>query len=176
MAKDAIPPAAEPANPPAWLRRARNCLGVRERAGPESAPAIMAWARRLGARALGVAYEGDHVPWCGLFIAQCVEAEGLPTPPLAIRAMSWRGWGQPLDRAVPGAVLVFQRPGGGHVGFYEAEDDAAYHVLGGNQSDAVTIARVAKDRCVAIRWPAGCDPTGRPVLARADVALSRNEA
>jgi hypothetical protein len=73
-------------------------------------------------------------------------------------------------------VLVFQRPGGGHVGFYVGEDATAYHVLGGNQGDAVTIARIAKARCVARRWPLGVKLTGKPVqLASNCGPLSRNE-
>jgi hypothetical protein len=42
--------------------------------------------------------------------------------------------------------MVFWRKsrasGLGHVGFYWAEDDDTYYILGGNQSDAVTIARL----------------------------------
>jgi len=45
-----------------------------------------------------------------------------------------------------GDILVFSRKGGGHVGFYVAEDATAYHVLGGNQSDSVSITRIAKSR------------------------------
>ena len=61
----------------------------------------------------------------------------------------------PLQRWIAlGVVLVFQRVGGGgHVGFYVAEDGHAFHVLGGNQSDAVTITRIAKARCITFRRP-----------------------
>jgi hypothetical protein len=48
------------------------------------------------------------------------------------------------ERSAYEAVLVFERPGGGHVGYYFGEDATAYHVLGGNQGDAVTIARIAR--------------------------------
>ena len=41
----------------------------------------------------------------------------------------------------------------GHVGFYWAEDDEAYHILGGNQSNAVTITRMSKERFLKARWP-----------------------
>ena len=65
---------------------------------------------------------------------------------------------------------------GGHVGFYVGEDAVAYHVLGGNQGDAVTIARIARSRCVARRWPAGPPVIGKPVLRSATGRLSRDEA
>ena len=51
--------------------------------------------------------------------------------------------------AVPGKtrrrrMTIFSRGPGGHVGFALGQDDAHFYVLGGNQSDAVTIARIAK--------------------------------
>ena len=52
------------------------------------------------------------------------------------------------------AVLVFERGSGGHVGFAIGQDDTHFFVLGGNQSDAVTIARIAKSRLLGARWPA----------------------
>ena len=38
--------------------------------------------------------------------------------------------------------------------FAIGQDDANFFVLGGNQSNAVTIARVAKSRLIGARWPA----------------------
>lgn len=171
---------------PTWLRAARKKLGTREAPGAANNPTIMSWAKRLGAKVLGIAYNADSVPWCGLFVAACLDeagidlaAEGLHRMRIAVRASAWGTWGSNLarDRLAPGAVLVFERPGGGHVGFYVGEDATAYHVLGGNQSDNVTIARIAKTRLVASRWPKGVPVIGRPVrLAASGKALSSNEA
>lgn len=55
---------------------------------------------------------------------------------------------------ITGAVLIFERGSGGHVGFAVGQDDTHFYVLGGNQSDAVTIARIAKSRLLGARWPA----------------------
>jgi len=150
------PASASRASDPDWLRAARRKLGTREAAGPPSNPAILGWAKRLGTRVLGTVYNADDVPWCGVFVAACLDEVGVDPPPIAMRAMSWAAWGLNLrpERLAPGAVLVFERPGGGHVGFYVGEDATAYHVLGGNQGDAVTIARLLKSRCVARRLPA----------------------
>jgi hypothetical protein len=41
----------------------------------------------------------------------------------------------------------------GHVGYYWAEDATTFLVLGGNQSDAVTITRMPKSRFLGARWP-----------------------
>lgn len=167
-------------NDPAWLTAARAKLGTREAPGPANNPTIMGWAKRLGTKALGMVFNADSVPWCGLFVATCVSEAGLPTAPIAVRASAWSFWGVPIaaDKLAPGAVLVFQRPGGGHVGFYVGEDAAAYHVLGGNQGDCVSITRIFKSRCVARRWPAGEPVTGGPVkmTATAGIPVSRNEA
>ncbi|WP_454280466.1 TIGR02594 family protein [Sphingomonas sp. Marseille-Q8236] len=164
---------------PTWLTAARAKLGVRETPGPANNPTIMGWAKAIPVKVLGIAFNGDATPWCGLFAAKCVAEAGLTPPPIAIRAKSWATWGKPIaaDALAPGAVLVFEREGGGHVGFYVGEDDTAYRVLGGNQSDAVTTTRIAKARCVAWRWPAGLPVIGKPVrLSASGQPLSVNEA
>jgi uncharacterized protein (TIGR02594 family) len=158
---------------PKWLAVARAQLGVREAAGPTSNPKILGWAKAVG-RALGIAYADDAVPWCGLFTGYCVTQAAYVPPPIAVRASAWAEWGESCEPML-GAILVFKRPGGGHVGFYVGEDATAYHVLGGNQSDAVSVARIAKDRCIAVRWPRGY-PKSKPVLMAASGKLSANEA
>ena len=129
---------------------------------------------------LGIIYNADDVPWCGVFVAQCLDEANIASPPFAVRARSWADWGanRRPERLAPGAVLLFEREGGGHVGFYVGEDDAAYHVLGGNQGDAVSIARIAKARLIASRWPEGVPVIGGPVRLpeRAGGPISRNEA
>lgn len=111
-----------------WFEVAKSLIGTKEIPGAANNATIMGWAKRLGARILGIAYAGDHVPWCGLFVAHCVSEAGLTPAPIAVRASSWEAWGANLraDRLAPGAVLVFKRPGGGHVGFYVGEDATAY--------------------------------------------------
>jgi uncharacterized protein (TIGR02594 family) len=167
------------ADEPAWLRAARAKLGTREAPGAANNPTIMGWAKRLGTKVLGIVYNADSTPWCGVFAAICVQEDGLAPPPIAVRARAWATWGLNIrpELVAPGAVLVFERPGGGHVGFYVGEDRTAYHVLGGNQGDAVTITRILKTRCVARRWPAGRARFGGPVAmaATAGMPLSRNE-
>jgi hypothetical protein len=32
----------------------------------------MAWAKKLGTKVLGMVYNADSVPWCGLFVATCL--------------------------------------------------------------------------------------------------------
>ena len=167
------------AKDPAWLTAARAKLGTREAAGIVNNGTIIGWAKRLGMKVLGIVYNADSVPWCGVFVATCMQEAGLPSAPIAVRAMAWATYGVRLrfERLAPGAILVFQRPGGGHVGFYVGEDAAAFHVLGGNQGDRVSVMRIARERCVAARWPTDVPVIGGPVIRPANSApLSRNEA
>jgi uncharacterized protein (TIGR02594 family) len=165
---------------PSWLVAARAKLGTREAAGPANSPTILGWAKRLGTKVLGMIYNADSLPWCGVFVAECMDEVGIDSPLFAVRAKSWADWGANLraERLAPGAVLVFERTGGGHVGFYVGEDVEAYHVLGGNQGDSVSVARVSKGRCVARRWPEGRPVVGKPVQVAASRGepVSRNEA
>lgn len=163
---------------PKWLDVARSRLGTKEAAGPKNSVTILGWAKRLGTKVLGMIYNADSVPWCGVFVASCLAEDDVDAAPIAVRAKSWAIWGKLLrpDRLAPGAVLVFEREGGGHVGFYVGEDAVAYHVLGGNQGDAVTIARIEKTRCIATRWPAGRPVIGKPVqIAAKGKPISRDE-
>lgn len=163
---------------PAWLDVAKSLLGTREIKGAQHSPVIMGWIKRLGAKVLGIAVKDDETAWCSTFVAHCMFSVGITPPPIAVRAMSWAEWGSNLraDRLARGAVLVFQRPGGGHVGLYWGEDRDHYHVLGGNQGDAVSIIRIAKSRCVARRWPSNVPVTGAPVWLSASGTVSKNEA
>lgn len=161
---------------PPWMPLARAKLGIRETPGPANNPTIMGWAKRLGVKALGILYGDDSAtPWCGLFVAEVMSEAGFKPPPIAVRASSWAKWGEPSE-ACDGAVLVFQRPGGGHVAFYAGETATAYRVLGGNQSDAVSYAWIAKGRCVAVRWPTGYRPKGHRLDVAGNGPLSTNEA
>lgn len=76
-----------------------------------------------------------------------------------------------------GRVLVFERAGGGHVGFYVGKDLTSYHVLGGNQGDKVSVVRLEKSRYISRRSPIERPVVGKTVMkAIAGVPLSSNEA
>lgn len=138
-----------------WLQTAFKLIGTREIPGRGSAEAIMGWAHDLDI----TSYNDDDIPWCGLFVAHCIGAqlqdEALPNN--LLRARAWEKFGVPAAKPQLGAVMVFWRgstsSGLGHVGFYWAEDNEAFHILGGNQSNAVSVTRVAKNRLLGAKWP-----------------------
>ncbi|MFM8374796.1 MAG: TIGR02594 family protein [Phenylobacterium sp.] len=124
--------------------------GTLETAGPGNTPKILQWAQETG---LAADYRADSIPWCGLFMAHVAMVAGREAPPSPLWALSWARFGVEGGQPELGDVLVFQRPGGGHVGLYVGEDSRCYHVLGGNQGDRVGITRIARERLYAVRQP-----------------------
>ena len=163
-----------------WIAEAKNLLGLKEIAGDKSNPEILQWAKDLDLH-----YANDDIPWCGLFVAHCIGAslpdEVLPRNPLGAR--QWERFGVAAQARL-GAIMVFWREskmsGKGHVGFYVGEEDGAFCILGGNQSNKVSYAWVAKDRFVSARWPAAALTLGGGVgvirLERGKEHLSTQEA
>ncbi len=160
-----------------WFAEALRLKGIREETGAADNPTIVGWAR-----ALQLPFAHDATAWCGLFVAHCVAAalpdEPLPSNPLGAR--TWLRFGTHTEPGL-GAILVFwrgERAGWkGHVGFYAGEDAAAFHVLGGNQADAVSITRLAKTRLLGARWPITVPKLSPTQVARAGGGgLSADEA
>lgn len=164
---------------PRWLTYARSLMGTREIVGPKHSAVIMGWIKRLGTKVLGVVVKDDETPWCGTFMAEVMSKAGLTPPQVAVRASSWAAWGTNISAPRLGAVLVFTRSGGGHVGIYVGERSDAYRVLGGNQGNAVSETWIAKNRLArnGIRWPSSepLPPATRVMLKNDGAPLSSNE-
>lgn len=159
---------------PAWVRIARKYEGLREIKGALHEPVIVGWLKKLGAW-----WRDDEQPWCGTFAAVVVSEAGMKPPAAWYRAKAWLSWGKKLDGPSLGAIVVFERTGGGHVGIVVGIDDKGnLMVLGGNQGDAVRVSPFARSRVLGYRWPEFY-PTPAlstlPVLASTG-ELSRNEA
>lgn len=158
---------------PKWLSVARSLIGAKEIAGPSHNSWIAKGWARLGARW----FNDDETPWCGFFVAHCIDAAGLTYPAKGefARAKAWLEWGKP-SQPVLGAVVVFGRVGGGHVGFLVGESGGYWYVLGGNQSNAVNITPIAKSRALGYRWPASLPAGAFPLPKMSGGTVSRNEA
>lgn len=149
--------------------------GTHEVAGAANSSAIMAWADEVGLKAT---YTADSIPWCGLFAAVIVKRAGKEIPKDPLWALNWANFGVPAGQPGLGDVLVFVRDGGGHVGFYLGEDTEAYHVLGGNTSDQVKVARIDKKRLNRARRPVykNTPASVKPYVLASNGGLSTNEA
>lgn len=164
---------------PKLLQEALKLHGTVETPGKKSNPIIMAWATELGIPALGYKYSDDSVPWCGLFAAIVSKRAGKEVVKGPLYALNWSTFGTAQAAPELGDLLTFKRDGGGHVGFYVAEDADAYHVLGGNQSDKVCVTRIAKSRLFKARRPAfktALPPSVKRYHVSAKGKLSTNEA
>jgi uncharacterized protein (TIGR02594 family) len=160
---------------PKTITEGLKLLGTVETPGVKNNPIIMSWGKELG---LEKSYSADSIPWCGLFAAIVTKRAGKDSVKEPLWARNWAKFGDAAGTPSLGDVLVFVRDGGGHVGFYVAEDSTAFHVLGGNQSDKVTITRIAKTRCIASRRPKYNVTPGsvKPYIVAATGAMSSNEA
>jgi uncharacterized protein (TIGR02594 family) len=137
---------------PRIMVEAMKLFGTKELAGPGDNRVILSWAAEIGQ---ADRYVHDVTPWCGLFAGVTVQRAGYHFPADPLWALNWAHFGNPVQAHEPmfGDVLVFKRPGGGHVGFYAAEDDSHFWVLGGNQGDQVCFAPVLKHALFAFRRP-----------------------
>lgn len=162
-----------------WMAEALSVQGLHE---ARDHAELSAWLRSDGETV------GDprNIPWCGDFVETAISLtipdEILPTNPYL--AASWATKFGVHCEPQYGAVMSFWRGSPtswkGHVAFYVAEDDEAYHVLGGNQRNTVSITRIGKGRLRpnGSRWPQSLvSPTGKArLIARGDDPLSHNEA
>lgn len=137
---------------PKMLLAALAEYGTLETAGTASNPKIIQWANEVGGKVEDV-YKADSIPWCGLFMAVVAKRAGKDIPNSPLWALSWSTFGKHIDTPMLGDVLVFVRQGGGHVTLYIGEDEEAYHCLGGNQSDRVSVTRISKARLYTSRRP-----------------------
>ena len=132
-----------------WIVEARRYVGMAEIPGKQHNPTIQNWLRTLKAW-----WSDDETPWCGTFVAYCCRVAGRAVPKDWFRALAWADAGERLTAPAYGCIAVFNRAGGGHVGFVVGRDrDGNLMILGGNQGNKVSIARFAKDRVVAYIWP-----------------------
>lgn len=146
---------------PAWIVAARSKLGEREIPGSKDNPWIVGFWQRLGAKW----FNDDETPWCGGFVAWCLNEAGLPYPKEFPRAASFKTYGTACPAQV-GAIGVKARKGGNHVFFIvgQTNDRLFYKALGGNQGNMVSIIDIRKTDVDAIRWPPGVSLPASPLL------------
>lgn len=130
-------------------------IGLREVKGPRHSTEIVQMFADVGHSWV----KDDETAWCAAFVGAMLERAGLPST-RKLNARSYTTWGEAvaLDDAKPGDVVVFSRgdPNGwqGHVGFFVRRAGTHIEVLGGNQSDQVSIARYPVSRMLDVRrWP-----------------------
>ncbi len=134
-----------------WMDEAFRKMGLHE---TYNYTELSSWLRG------GSGYLGDprRLPWCGDFVETAI-AKTLPDEPMVANpygARNWLKFGVPT-KATVGAVAVFWRGSRsgwkGHVGFFVGQSERNYQILGGNQSNRVSVVPIAKYRLLGARWP-----------------------
>lgn len=141
---------------PPWLDFAEKQKGITEIIGLQKHnPKIIDWLQDLNAN-----WRNDEVPWCGAFIAKCLQATGYSYPTEWAWALAYANFGVRLSRPAVGCIGVKRRldskgkPVGGHVTFIVGKNSKGDLIgLGGNQSDQVCYKAFKEDDFVAFIWP-----------------------
>jgi uncharacterized protein (TIGR02594 family) len=96
----------------------------------------------------------DDTPWCGAFMGSALQQGGSTngaTNPLWARDYLKTGAPVDLSQAQVGDIVVFKRGSGGHVGFYMGQEGDKIKVLGGNQSNQVSVQSYKKSDLLGVR-------------------------
>jgi len=149
---------------PKMVQEGIKVLGIKEIPGPTSNPEILKFAAEIGVSSI---YKNDDTSWCAVSHNAIAKRAGKVISFLDkydyLRALAFLKIGDQFNvdtwliidnrDAKFGDTLIFQRPGGGHVGMYIGESTTHYYVMGGNQSNMYSFTRVSKERLVGVRRP-----------------------
>lgn len=126
------------------------------------------------------------LPWCGdaaiTALVKTLPRERLPKSLEAnpYWARNFAKFGKSAGKGCYGAVLVFSRGKGGHVGFAVGYDPVKnrYRVRGGNQGDMIKDSWIDGKRLLAARMPSSWKrkPRPLPIMNSRGAVISRNEA
>lgn len=158
-----------------WIIEGKKVFGLHEL---KNQTELTKWLRSDG-KNLG---DTTKLPWCGDYVETAI-LNSLPDEKFTgallknpYWARNWLKFGVKVD-PIYGAVIVFSRGTGGHVGFVVGEDETDYYVLGGNQGDTVSISRISKTRFLGCSWPSTYPVENRklPVMKPDSIPKTTNE-
>jgi len=141
---------SKPGDPP-WMAIASSEVGVKEYPGNGENPRIVEYLKSTNLSAPDSAR--DETPWCSAFANWCVEKSGYEGTDSAW-ARSWLNWGGTIAKPRHGCIAVLKRDvNKGHVGFYLGATAHGIKLLGGNQSNAVSVGTFKKADVLGYRLP-----------------------
>lgn len=140
-----------PSSEPKWLVAARELVGLKEIVGSRHEAKVLKFYAEAGHSWV----KDDETAWCAAFANAMLGRAGIKgTGSLAAR--SFLSWGEKLAKPRVGCIVVFKRGSSswqGHVAFFIREVSGKIEVLGGNQGNAVSIAKYPKSSLLGYRWP-----------------------
>lgn len=137
---------------PPWFNIGLALRGTHEGTRRKPNPIVLAMYADAGH---GEVSSDADVPWCAAFVGACLKRAGYPNTQ-NLMARSYATYGVACEPRA-GCIVVLWRgsktSGEGHVGFLVSHDASSVTLLGGNQGDAVSVARFSKSKVLAYRWP-----------------------
>lgn len=128
-----------------FYETAKKEMGIKEIPGSKQEKKILEYHSKTSLKATD-----ESVPWCSSFANWVTEQCGVKGTNSAA-ARSWLKWGKELKNPVKGCIVVLTRKGGGHVAFFDSQDEKYLYLLGGNQNDSVCVAAYDKKRLLGYR-------------------------
>lgn len=141
------PPAERELMPP-WMAEMYRRLGLNEVRDNKTLSEWLRTGKFLGNPA--------KLPWCGDAIETCIykTLPNEPAPSNPFFAQSWAKFGIDAGGPIVGSIGVIRwSPSSGHVGIVAGIDGNRVIMIGGNQSNAITISSFPLDKFIAFRWP-----------------------
>lgn len=142
---------AEP-DEPGWIVLASAMLGVKEGPGAANNAQVV----KLFADAGFPGIKTDSTAWCAAYVNAMLERAG-HRGSRSLAARSFENWGVGLKEPALGCIATKKRAGSswqGHTGFVVGANKDQVFLLGGNQSDQVSVAAFKRSEIVSFRWPA----------------------
>lgn len=133
--------------------RAKEYLGLKEQSGPGTHPKIK---EMLALAPSWLDQDDSKTAWCGLFRGYIGHLCATGMPADHYRAAAWANWGVAVPLNNPAAwqrgdTIIMRRTGGNHVALLDRVEGNKVYCLGGNQSNAVTIAPFDLSLITAVR-------------------------
>lgn len=118
--------------------------------GPKSNDEVLKYYHEIGQKWVA----DDDVAWCAAFANWVCKKSGAPYTP-KLNARSFLDWGRQTQKPEMGDIVVFWRISRdsvyGHVAFFIAERENSVLVLGGNQTNSVSIVPFPKTQILQYR-------------------------
>lgn len=127
---------------------AQRWIGVAEAPGIANNPDVVKMLRLVDTSVVA-----DEVPWCSGFVNFIAWALRLPRSK-SLAARSWLTIGRSIaleEAKAENDVVILERDGGGHVGFFAGREGENVLLLGGNQRDAVNVSAFPIARVLGVR-------------------------
>lgn len=156
---------------PPWMAEMHRRMGLHEVRDKSKLIEFLKIGKFLG--------DPSRLPWCGDMVESCI-AKVLPAEPLPANpffAQAWKTFGIDAKAPLVGAVGVIKwSASSGHVGFVAGVEGGKVVLLGGNQSNAITLASFPREKFIAFRWPKTFPIKAYPALRGKATAITSEGA